>query len=98
MKQTEVLKQKHQKAAARQENLAKQTEHMHKKLKDSNRIVEKVMNTRVRSHSVKTARQHREREYFKKEHMEVFHKRMIGTVEALVKMLRDAFKRDEAIC
>lgn len=55
------------------------------------------MHAQLRSHSVKTARLHREREYFKKEHQELFHGRLRASIDLILQLLKDAFKRDQAI-
>lgn len=69
-----------------------------KRIRVQERLLNKVINNSQRSHSAKASRQHREREYFKKEHQEIFHNRMIETINEILNMLREAFSRDQAIC
>ena len=57
----------------------------------------KVSKNSLRSHSTKTSRKHREREYFKLRDFERFQEKVIESVDDILKMQKEAFKRDQFI-
>ena len=70
---------------------------LYKKLKDNKRHVDKIADNNLLFHKEKSAVRHRELEYLTKREFREFHAKLREAIEMLIKMEKEAFKRDAKI-
>jgi len=91
------MKKKQVKQTAEYKQVMKDNMTIRRKLTTSTRVVDKVRQSQFRSLSTKSAVIHREREYYKKEDQQNFHIKVKDSIDLMVKLLKEAFKRDTMI-
>ena len=68
-----------------------------KRVSSNFRLMDKIRDNQFRNHSRKSSVKHRERTYVSKLDFKVFHQKCVDSIEILVKMMKESFKRDQVI-